>query len=190
MGHYDYYYVQAVANHYSTSNNNNICIKCNNIPLPNLINTISCLFLPCPPPDQSTLRPGQKKSLGIDDGFKGAGAACGSSVIRVAHQMVNLNRPFTRGFTVAHFDEADSELDLPETGAFQQASSVRGKSIEPAAGQVSIGEEAIIRSERNMMRRGSKSLPASPMGSPKAVRKNPYFTGIFTSAQNSSEHNR
>lgn len=33
-----------------------------------------------------------------------------------------------------------------------------------------------------MMRRGSKSLPASPLGSPKLLRKaspNPYFTGAF-----------
>lgn len=141
--------------------------------------------------DKSTLLPGQKKSLGTDDGFKGAGAACGSSVIRVAHQMVNLNRPFGRGFTIANFDEADSEIDLPETGNNQLG---RGKSIEPKlAGVVTGVEEAAVKPEFNMMRRGSKSLPASPMGSPKAVRKNPYFTGIFTSASsqnNNTEHQR
>lgn len=107
--------------------------------------------------------------------------------------MVNLNRPFSRGFTVANFDEADSELDLPDSNGALKAA--RGKSIEGQAGKISVGEEAIIKSERNMMRRGSKSLPASPMGSPKAVRKNPYFTGIFTSAtaqnnSNSTEHSR
>lgn len=132
--------------------------------------------------EKSTLRPGQKKSLGIDDGFKGKGAACGSSVIRVAHQMVNLNRPFTRGFTVAHFEEAHSETDLPADRAAPQQGKI--------ATTATIAEE-VINHERNMMRRGSKSLPASPMGSPKAVRKNPYFTGTFAPSQsNSTEHNR
>lgn len=89
--------------------------------------------------------------------------------------MVNLNRPFSRGFTVATFDEAISETDLPEP------QSSRGKSIEPL--KIEQAEEAY---KPNMMRRESKSLPASPMGSPKAVRKNPYFTGIFTSSQNNT----
>lgn len=37
---------------------------------------------------------------------------------------------------------------------------------------------------RLMGRRGSKSLPASPLGSPKTLRRNPnpYFTGTFTVA--------
>lgn len=36
-------------------------------------------------------------------------------------------------------------------------------------------------SSRHMVRRGSKSLPASPLGSPKTMRRthNPYFTGTF-----------
>lgn len=107
--------------------------------------------------------------------------------------MVNLNRPFGRGFTIANFDEADSELDSPVAVGEQKTS--RGKSSEPRAGitptQLQGGEEAAtFRPEMNMMRRGSKSLPASPMGSPKAVRKNPYFTGIFTSSQTGQEHNR
>lgn len=49
-------------------------------------------------------------------------------------------------------------------------------------------------SSRFMSRRGSKSLPASPLSSPKTMRKaqNPYFTGTFavaaanTATQNSS----
>ncbi|CAG9562756.1 unnamed protein product [Danaus chrysippus] len=36
------------------------------------------------------------KPAGTDDGFKGEGAACGSSVVKVAHQMIS-----SRGFTVA-----------------------------------------------------------------------------------------
>lgn len=43
-------------------------------------------------------------------------------------------------------------------------------------------DQTVIISAKNMMRRGSKSLPASPLGSPKLLRKaspNPYFTGAF-----------
>lgn len=40
------------------------------------------------------------KPVGTDDGFKGAGAACGSSIVKMAQAMVS-TRPFTRGFTVA-----------------------------------------------------------------------------------------
>lgn len=38
-------------------------------------------------------------------------------------------------------------------------------------------DEQMSQTARTMMRRGSKSLPASPLGSPKSIRKvNPYFT--------------
>lgn len=40
------------------------------------------------------------KPFGTDDGFKGAGAACGSSIVKVAHQMVSA-KSLARGFTVA-----------------------------------------------------------------------------------------
>lgn len=40
------------------------------------------------------------KPFGTDDGFKGAGAACGSSIVKVAHQMVNA-KALNRGFTIA-----------------------------------------------------------------------------------------
>lgn len=40
------------------------------------------------------------KSFGTDDGFKGAGAACGSSIVKVARQMVS-GKSLNRGFTVA-----------------------------------------------------------------------------------------
>lgn len=45
---------------------------------------------------------------------------------------------------------------------------------------------------RYMSRRGSKSLPASPLGSPKLMRKaqpNPYFTGQFSAASVTGENN-
>lgn len=108
--------------------------------------------------------------------------------------MVNLSRPFTRGFTVAHLEEAQPEADLPDAGALQKnATSIRGKSIETSSRAQGVEETAVAPPASNMMRRGSKSLPASPMGSPKAVRKNPYFTGIFTSQSNNNgntEHQR
>lgn len=40
------------------------------------------------------------KPFGTDDGFKGAGAACGSSIVKVAQQMVSA-KSLGRGFTVA-----------------------------------------------------------------------------------------
>lgn len=40
------------------------------------------------------------KPFGTDDGFKGAGAACGSSIVKVAHQMVSA-KSLARGFTIA-----------------------------------------------------------------------------------------
>ncbi|XP_055700970.1 uncharacterized protein LOC129800520 isoform X2 [Phlebotomus papatasi] len=98
------------------------------------------------------------KPVGTDDGFKGAGAACGSSIVKMAQAMVS-TRPFTRGFTVANFEEASPDTDFPM--------------INPEE------DFEIANSKKNMMRRGSKSLPASPMGSPKTGRKihqNPYFT--------------
>lgn len=39
------------------------------------------------------------KPAGVDDGFKGEGAACGTSVVKVASQMISTRSP--RGFTVA-----------------------------------------------------------------------------------------
>lgn len=135
--------------------------------------------------DKATLRHGQKKSLGTDDGFRGPGAACASSIVRVAHQIVNQqqHRFFSRGFTVANFDEADCD---EVNRAAEKRTAESGVAVAPT-------EEYM--QGKNMLRRGSKSLPASPMGSPKSVRKNPYFTGIFqqsavSNINNSSEHSR
>jgi len=44
-----------------------------------------------------------------------------------------------------------------------------------------------------MVRRGSKSLPASPSSSPKSMRKahaNPFFTGQFATNTNTGENNQ
>ncbi|XP_028169940.1 uncharacterized protein LOC114359666 isoform X1 [Ostrinia furnacalis] len=47
------------------------------------------------------------KPAGVDDGFKGEGAACGNSVVKVAHQMVSGRSG--RGFTVASPEDDPAE---------------------------------------------------------------------------------
>ncbi|XP_074029098.1 uncharacterized protein isoform X2 [Leptinotarsa decemlineata] len=108
------------------------------------------------PPPQTT--PQMKiKSSGTDDGFKGEAAKCGSSIIRVASQMVS--GKVIHGFTLSENNNCDGSQPL-----------------EKYDGQ---------------KRRGSKSLPASPLtsphSSPKSNRKviNKYFTGAFTDVDRS-----
>jgi len=101
---------------------------------------------------------GVVKSAGTDDGFRGIGAACGHSVVAVAHQMIAggklLPRPHQRDSLAASYD-SDDDVALP-----------------PPA-------HVLAR------RRPSKSLPSSPQTSPKTLRKNPYFTcGILGSSDN------
>lgn len=95
------------------------------------------------------------KSSGVDDGFKGEAALCGSSVIRVAQQMVSSKA--IRGFNTEKSNDCDK---APE-------------GFNPT------------------LRRGSKSLPASPLGSPSSSPKssrriNKYFTGPFVDTENHS----
>jgi hypothetical protein len=99
---------------------------------------------------------GQTKSQGTDDGFKDA--VCSSSILKVAQQVI-AGRQFHRGFTVANFDEVN---------------------VDPEDTLTESEDSHMSATARSMMRRGSKSLPASPLGSPKTVRKNPYFTGTYT----------
>ncbi|XP_022115043.2 uncharacterized protein LOC110993199 isoform X1 [Pieris rapae] len=88
------------------------------------------------------------KPAGTDDGFKGEGAACGTSVLKVANQMISTRGP--RGFTVA--SPSDDGQDT---------------------------------SRYNLMaRRGSKSLPTTPMHSPPSSpnsRRKMYNNRYFTS---------
>lgn len=98
------------------------------------------------------------KSSGTDDGFKGEAAKCGSSIIRVASQMVS--GKVIHGF---HINENKDNCD-----------------------------DSILHEKYDLMkRRGSKSLPASPLSSPgnspKSNRKsiNKYFTGAFTDVDKS-----
>lgn len=104
-------------------------------------------------PDQTSTKPINKptlsaklKSNGTDDGFKGEAAACGSSVVKVAHQMVS-------------------------------SKVLKGFNVNPQSDECPQGFDPTIR-------RGSKSLPASPLSSPKTSPKsnrriNKYFTGTF-----------
>ncbi|XP_045769622.1 uncharacterized protein LOC123870380 isoform X2 [Maniola jurtina] len=52
------------------------------------------------------------KPAGTDDGFKGEGAACGSSVVRMANQMISSTRS-PRGFAVATPSDEASEPARP-----------------------------------------------------------------------------
>ncbi|GJQ72594.1 hypothetical protein Trydic_g1259 [Trypoxylus dichotomus] len=107
--------------------------------IPNSVNVIS---------EASKPLSGKIKSNGTDDGFKGEAAQCGSSVIRVAHQMVT--GKLTRGASIPEEDFATEPV------GFNKA-----------------------------LRRGSKSLPSSPLSSPntspKSRRKhmNRYFSGAL-----------
>lgn len=87
------------------------------------------------------------KSSGTDDGFKGEAAKCGSSIIKVAHQMVA--GKMVHDFSLKSSTDCDSD----------------------------VMDEPVI---YNRHRRGSRSLPASPSGSPKERRRaNKYFTSPF-----------
>lgn len=96
------------------------------------------------------------KPAGTDDGFKGEGAACGNSIVKVAHQMISSTRS-PRGFTVARPQDSTDEAQPPDS---QQYSL--------------------------LTRRGSKSLPSTPAHSPptsptgrRRRNGNRYFTSPF-----------
>jgi len=104
---------------------------------------------------------GVTKSTGVDDGFHSAAAACGQSVVAVAHQII-----------------AGGKL-IPRYPPRQQSSSSLDSDDEPATPPTA---NILTR------RRGSKSLPASPQTSPKNFRKNPYFTNVLLgSSENVAE---
>ncbi|CAH0553164.1 unnamed protein product [Brassicogethes aeneus] len=91
---------------------------------------------------------GKVKPNGIDDGFKGEAAKCGSSILRVAQQMVS--GKVISNFTLAHGEDCDPDL----------------KHFDP------------------QKRRGSRSLPASPLQSPNSSPKsrrrvNKFFTSAY-----------
>lgn len=118
-------------------------------------------------PINTAANPISPKVLGTDEEFKGEGAACGNSVVKVAHQMISSTRS-PRGFTVAapaeEAEEAEQAARAPDAARYDLRA-----------------------------RRGSKSLPAtpahSPPGSPASRRKNRgnrYFTSPFEPADDAS----
>ncbi|KAK6635768.1 hypothetical protein RUM44_001022 [Polyplax serrata] len=119
--------------------------------------TDSCKqFIPIIQDSVQVQKPKVTKPMGVDDGFKGEGAACGASVVEVAHQMLHKSkgfRPLTRV-------ETDGSLAPPPT--YLQT------------------------------RRNSKSLPVSPVTSPRASpivkRKNDDNTrGALSGLQSQSD---
>lgn len=62
--------------------------------------------------------------------------------------------------------------------------------IDPITNSDSPINDQMSYSSRSMVRRGSKSLPASPLGSPKTMRRshNPYFTGTFAIVNQTSQN--
>ncbi|XP_063534617.1 uncharacterized protein LOC134744649 isoform X2 [Cydia strobilella] len=118
-------------------------------------------------PINTAANPISPKVLGTDEEFKGEGAACGNSVVKVAHLMISSTRS-SRGFTVAS--------PAGEAGEAEEAASA------PDAARYNLAA-----------RRGSRSLPAtpahSPPGSPNSRRKNRgnrYFTSPFEPADDAS----
>lgn len=65
------------------------------------------------------------KPAGTDDGFKGEGAACGNSIVKVANQMISSTRG-SRGFTVASPEE-----DGPSAEAYARLAVRRGSKSLP-----------------------------------------------------------
>ncbi|CAH2047093.1 unnamed protein product, partial [Iphiclides podalirius] len=101
------------------------------------------------------------KPAGTDDGLKGEGAACGNSVVKVAHQMIQSGRS-PRGFTVA--SPAEEEAQAPDQLHYRLVSRRGSKSL-PAT--------------------PAHSPPASPTGRRRMVG-NRYFTSPFEPVEDSN----
>lgn len=90
------------------------------------------------------------KSQGTDDGFHGIGAACGMSILKVAQKMVG------SGKVIHGFNPKDDDIATTTNVVTDYNGAVK-QGFNPKS------------------RRGSRSLPASPLsspkGSPKLVRK-------------------
>jgi hypothetical protein len=81
-------------------------------------------------------------------------------------------KSLNRGFTVANFN---TDIEAPDN--FNDT----------------LSETDLMSHPRYTGRRGSKSLPASPLSSPKSMRKahaNPFFTGHFATNPGSGENNQ
>ncbi|XP_049872263.1 uncharacterized protein LOC126371099 isoform X2 [Pectinophora gossypiella] len=80
-------------------------------------------------PINTAVNPTSKpKPAGTDDGFKGEGAACGNSIVKVAHQMISSTRS-PRGFTVASPSE---DAQAPDPSGQYNLMARRGSKSLPA----------------------------------------------------------
>ncbi|KPJ04288.1 PREDICTED: uncharacterized protein LOC106122142 isoform X1 [Papilio xuthus] len=100
-------------------------------------------------------------SVGTEDGFKGEGAACGNSVVKVAHQMIQSNRS-PRGFTVASPTEEEA--------------------VAPTARQYNLQTR---RGSKSLPATPAHSPPSSPTGRRRMIG-NRYFTSPFEPVEDSS----
>ncbi|XP_068633843.1 uncharacterized protein [Battus philenor] len=66
------------------------------------------------------------KSVGTENGFQSEGAACGNSVVKVAHQMIQSSRP-PRGFTVA--SPVEEEAQAPDSRQYNLHARRGSKSL-------------------------------------------------------------
>lgn len=85
-------------------------------------------------------------------------------------------------------------IPFNEFSSFSYFSSFNNSDIEaPDNFNDTLTETDLMSHPRYTGRRGSKSLPASPLSSPKSMRKahaNPFFTGNFATNSGSGENNQ
>ncbi|XP_037875177.1 uncharacterized protein LOC101746356 isoform X1 [Bombyx mori] len=134
------------------------------------------------------------KPAGTDDGFKGEGAACGTSVVKVAHQMISSRSP--RGFTVASPSEDATAPDPQHYNLMAR----RGSKSLPATPAHSPHSSPTTRRKKNGNRRGGEReypwpangaarMVASPTASlfaPPIPVARPYFTSPFEPTEDPS----
>lgn len=107
--------------------------------------------------NSATVKP---KPAGTDDGFKGEGAACGTSIVKVANQMISSNRS-PRGFTVA---------------------SPSDDAVAPEPHQYNYGHR---RGSKSLPATPAQSPPGSPTGR-RRMNANRYFTSPFEQTEEGS----
>lgn len=111
------------------------------------------------PPINTAVNSVKPKPAGTDDGFKGEGAACGNSIVKVAHKLISSKS--SRGFTIASPD--DDLTETPDMGQYNLMHRRGSKSLPATPSH-------------------------SPPGSPNSRRKfyaNRYFTSPFEPTEDS-----
>lgn len=98
------------------------------------------------------------KPAGVDDGFKGEGAACGTSIVKVAHKLISSKS--SRGFTVASPQDDEGPPDM---------------------GQYNL---RLRRGSKSLPVSPANSPPGSP-NSRRRLNANRYFTSPFEASEES-----